>query len=98
MRRSSIALGSLAVLLGAAVALRLLVGGERVLSWPEDAAFLEIRLLRVVAGLVVGASLAMGGVMMQSLLRNPLASPGSCWCSTSCRGGPRTSRAGPRAC
>jgi iron complex transport system permease protein len=34
-----------------------------------------IRLPRVVAGLLVGSALAMGGVVMQGLFRNPMASP-----------------------
>ena len=35
----------------------------------------ELRWLRVVCGVGVGGSLAVAGVMLQSLLRNPLASP-----------------------
>lgn len=35
-----------------------------------------VRLPRVVAGIFVGASLAMAGAIMQGLTRNPLASPG----------------------
>ncbi len=36
---------------------------------------LELRLSRALAGFVVGATLALAGVMMQALLRNPLADP-----------------------
>jgi len=38
--------------------------------------FLEIRLPRALACLFVGASLAMGGVLMQALFRNPIVEPG----------------------
>ncbi|MBV7407699.1 iron ABC transporter permease [Maritimibacter sp. DP1N21-5] len=37
---------------------------------------LDIRLPRLVMGLLVGASLAVSGVIMQGLFRNPLADPG----------------------
>ena len=59
--------------LAAMVALRLLAdkGG---LSWPGGTE-LEIRLLRLAIGGVVGVALAVSGVMLQTLLRNPLASP-----------------------
>jgi iron complex transport system permease protein len=38
--------------------------------------FLEIRLPRALACIFVGASLAMGGVLMQALFRNPIVEPG----------------------
>lgn len=38
--------------------------------------FLDIRLPRVVFGAVTGAALALSGVVMQALFRNPLAEPG----------------------
>src|SRR5215471_13162938 len=38
--------------------------------------FLEIRLPRAIACLFVGASLAVGGVLMQALFRNPIVEPG----------------------
>ena len=38
--------------------------------------FLEIRLPRALVCLFVGASLAMGGVLMQALFRNPIVEPG----------------------
>lgn len=38
--------------------------------------FLEIRLPRAILCLVVGASLAVGGVLMQALFRNPIVEPG----------------------
>ncbi|MCM1129254.1 MAG: iron ABC transporter permease [Alistipes senegalensis] len=39
------------------------------------AAILQLRLQRVAAAFLTGASLALAGVMMQALLRNPLADP-----------------------
>lgn len=62
-------------LLALAVALRLLVGPDGVGDWPRDGAEFELRLLRVASGATVGAALAVSGVLLQSLLRNPLASP-----------------------
>ncbi|MCZ2328518.1 FecCD family ABC transporter permease [Bartonella sp. F02] len=38
--------------------------------------FIEIRLPRILLGLFVGAALAVSGVLMQGLFRNPLADPG----------------------
>jgi iron complex transport system permease protein len=38
--------------------------------------FMEIRLPRAILCLVVGASLAVGGVLMQALFRNPIVEPG----------------------
>lgn len=38
--------------------------------------FLEIRLPRVIISILVGASLAIGGVLMQALFRNPVIEPG----------------------
>src|SRR5260370_37822705 len=38
--------------------------------------FVEIRLPRALACIFVGASLAMGGVLMQALFRNPIVEPG----------------------
>jgi iron complex transport system permease protein len=42
---------------------------------PTGRAVLELRLLRVAAALLVGAGLAASGVVLQALLRNPLADP-----------------------
>lgn len=58
----------------AAVAVRLLVG-EGGLAWPEASEVLGVRAQRAVAGLIVGGALGLAGVMLQCLLRNPLASP-----------------------
>ncbi|MEM9374458.1 MAG: iron ABC transporter permease [Planctomycetota bacterium] len=53
---------------------RLLVGGETP-GWPESELILRLRLDRVISGSAVGAGLAIAGVLLQSLLRNPLAAP-----------------------
>jgi iron complex transport system permease protein len=46
-------------------------------TWPASAETIvwELRLPRVVAGMVVGAGLACAGTVFQALLRNPLADP-----------------------
>jgi len=73
-RRVILTLVGLAVLLLAAVAVRLGVGG--IGATPEQTAeFVALRAGRVASGVVVGAALAVAGVLLQSLLRNPLASP-----------------------
>jgi len=46
------------------------------LSIRDRIIILDIRLPRAVLGLLVGASLAVSGVVMQGLFRNPLADPG----------------------
>lgn len=62
-------------LLALVAVLRLLVGPDGLGDWPQSSAELDLRLLRVSAGATVGAALAISGVLLQSLLRNPLASP-----------------------
>ncbi|HRQ73945.1 MAG TPA: iron ABC transporter permease [Phycisphaerales bacterium] len=64
----------LALLALAAVAFRL-GSGSAGLVWPDSSAVWSLRLDRAACGAVVGASLAVAGVLLQSLLRNPLASP-----------------------
>lgn len=54
--------------------LRLLVGPIG-FGFPEDGVLLELRLLMAVSAVGVGVSLATSGVVLQSVLRNPLASP-----------------------
>ncbi len=44
-------------------------------AWSPDAAILGLRLPRILLALLSGAGLAVAGAVMQSLLRNPLASP-----------------------
>lgn len=67
-------LAILACLAIGACGLRLLVGNGPP-AWPESGAILELRLMRVLSGSAVGAALAIAGVLLQSLLRNPLAAP-----------------------
>lgn len=59
--------------------LRWLLGlesAEQVLSVRDRIIILDIRLPRAVLGMLVGASLAVSGAVMQGLFRNPLADPG----------------------
>ncbi len=60
----------LAVALAAVMAACSLVGVAS-LSWPTW----QMRMLRILAAAIVGAGLATAGAVLQSLLRNPLASP-----------------------
>ena len=55
----------------AAVAVRLLLAGGPSSDW----AVIEIRGMRVAMAVVVGVALSLGGVFLQCLMRNPLASP-----------------------
>lgn len=64
----------LAVLLLLVAAARLMLGATG-FGWPGDSAILALRGNRLVLGLTVGVALALGGVALQSLLRNPLAEP-----------------------
>ncbi len=68
--RPAATIAGFALLLAAAVSARLLIGGHA-----NDPAVLEIRGVRVLCASLVGAALSVSGVMLQSLLRNPLASP-----------------------
>ena len=45
-------------------------------SFIEENIICTIRLPRVILGFIIGASLAVSGVGMQGLFRNPLADPG----------------------
>ena len=71
--------GVLVFLLLAALAAAALVGSERLslfdLSEEQRAILFDIRLPRILLGAAVGASLAVAGAGLQSLLRNPLAEP-----------------------
>jgi iron complex transport system permease protein len=73
MSRKAFALAILCAALAAAIWLRLSVGGE--VSDNARAQVMALREGRVIMGLIVGAGLSVAGVMLQSLLRNPLASP-----------------------
>ena len=57
--------------LGAAIA-----GGAGTVDPTTRVVLFELRIPRVLLGLLVGATLAASGVMMQGLFRNPLADPG----------------------
>lgn len=57
-----------------ACVLRLLAGPDG-LRLPGDSAGWSIRLSRVAAALIAGGALGLAGTILQSLLRNPLASP-----------------------
>ncbi len=78
------AMFSTSIMTGAADAslgnvLRWLIGMEgagQALSVRDRIIILDIRLPRAVLGLMVGASLAVSGAVMQGLFRNPLADPG----------------------
>lgn len=74
MRRAPIILVGLGALAVAVVTLRLLVGSGS-FAWPAEPEVLNLRGSRAALGVIVGAALAVAGVLMQSLLRNPLASP-----------------------
>ncbi|MEX2217623.1 MAG: iron ABC transporter permease [Phycisphaerales bacterium] len=73
-RRALAMLVLAAALLGGAVLLRLTIDPEG-LSWPDSADLWGLRLTRAAAGVIVGGTLGLAGVLLQSLLRNPLASP-----------------------
>lgn len=44
-------------------------------EWWDDYIICDVRMPRVVMGIITGASLALGGVVMQSMMMNPLADP-----------------------
>ncbi|MBI1367830.1 MAG: iron chelate uptake ABC transporter family permease subunit [Planctomycetes bacterium] len=70
--RDRVVLAVLAALLAGVCLARLMVGDT--FGWPGGD-LLNIRLDRMAIGLTVGVALAVGGVLLQALLRNPLASP-----------------------
>jgi iron complex transport system permease protein len=77
---ASLRLGGLLIfLLFIALTIAVLLGSENLsffdLSEPQRAILYQIRLPRVLLGASVGASLAVAGASLQSLLRNPLAEP-----------------------
>lgn len=75
-RRAALTLLVLGALLAAAVVVRLVARLDLDgLTEAARAQVWELRARRVVCGTVVGVCLGVGGVLLQSLLRNPLASP-----------------------
>lgn len=78
-RRSLITLLGLTLLLLAMAALRMVAApptsGAPIFALPADSVEWEIRGVRVLIGVVVGSALAVSGVLLQALLRNPLAEP-----------------------
>lgn len=62
----------LVLLLAAAIAVSLLVGSG---GFAADGILLHLRLLRTACAALSGAALAVAGVLVQGLFRNPLASP-----------------------
>lgn len=69
---ASVMVGSVSIpLSGLPAALRGMLGG----GGSMDATLLELRLGRACAAFATGSALALAGVMMQALLRNPLADP-----------------------
>ncbi|MFI8435937.1 FecCD family ABC transporter permease [Streptomyces sp. NPDC079020] len=86
--RCALVLGALAVVLGAAVLAALALGSVRIPPGqvldiltgragpsPFRTIVLDVRLPRVLLGVVVGAGLAVVGTVLQALVRNPLADP-----------------------
>ena len=69
----------LLILLVAALLVAVLLGSEKLsffeLTDEQNAILFDIRLPRILLGATVGASLALAGASLQSLLRNPLAEP-----------------------
>lgn len=82
-RRTLLVITCAAVAFAAVALLRWHVGDSAVITSTTDPALADtiqrqidqLKALRIVMGAVVGAALAVAGVMLQCLLRNPLASP-----------------------
>ncbi len=75
-RRTAAILVLLLLALVAVAFAHLLTGDARGgLHWPESPEVFELRLRRLLIAGVVGGSLALAGVLLQAMLRNPLASP-----------------------
>lgn len=76
---SGVALGNVGVPLGDTLAIL----GHRLVGWPPDVTWsqaaetivFELRVPRVLSAMAVGTGLTMAGVVLQGLLRNPLADP-----------------------
>jgi iron complex transport system permease protein len=78
MTRSATTTGLIGAAAVAAVVARFLIDrpltGGIAFSWPGDLV-VSFRVTAIVAGAIIGVALATSGVLLQSLLRNPLASP-----------------------
>lgn len=74
--RQAVILAALALLLVGLGAFHLSTGdAQGGLHWPESGEIAALRIPRLAIAGVVGASLAVAGVLLQAMLRNPLASP-----------------------
>ncbi len=77
-RRRVISMIGLALLVAALAALRMLIdrdpAGGLGLAWPEST-YAVFRVNSIVVAAIIGVALAVSGVLLQALLRNPLASP-----------------------
>lgn len=73
-RRQTITILGLTISCAVVVLLRLMIGTS---GWglASDETIHQLRVDRVLIGSIVGASLGLSGALLQSLLRNPLASP-----------------------
>ncbi len=78
MSRRMTGLGFLTAMLAGLAVLRLLIDRDPVhglsLAWP-DASYAAFRWTAILVSIIIGCSLATSGVLLQALLRNPLASP-----------------------
>jgi iron complex transport system permease protein len=74
LRRQGLTILILVIACVIVITLRLMVGTD---GWgfAEEHAIYRLRMDRVIIGGLVGASLGLSGALLQSLLRNPLASP-----------------------
>ncbi len=74
-RRGILTILGLLVLCIVLAVLRVMVGSHG-FGISDNEHIMQLRINRVVVGGIVGASLGLGGALLQSLLRNPLAAPG----------------------
>src|SRR5690606_36279699 len=75
----SLGAGSVAIAPGEALAIvgaKLGLGAAEGVSPQQELVLLDVRLPRVLLGVLVGAALGVSGAVMQGLFRNPLAEPG----------------------
>ncbi len=74
-RRGIWTISGLAIFCVGIAVLRLMVGSNG-FGFSDNQTIMDLRFNRVAVGGIVGASLGLGGALLQSLLRNPLAAPG----------------------